>query len=199
MENLMIRQHAFLIVVCFTSGATAFAADRKAQTLPYGDRPHLIPGKIEAEHFDRGEAGVAYHDVDEENQGADYREPTQVDIEKRDDASNGHGIGWTRKGEWLVYSVEIRQAGSYTLEVPVASNKRGGTFHIEVDGKDVSGPIRVPDTGGWQTLKRLRHPGVKLPQGRYRMKVVMDEEGPSGSIADIDYLRFVRDDTIRRP
>ncbi|MEX2578947.1 MAG: hypothetical protein WD342_07805 [Verrucomicrobiales bacterium] len=74
-------------------------ADSPAKTAPFGGKPHGIPGLIEAEHYDEGASGVAYEDVDPENRGADYREATGVDIEKRDDASNGHGIGWTKKGE----------------------------------------------------------------------------------------------------
>lgn len=180
-----------LVVVFAAAAAATVLAEKPAAPTPYHGKPHVIPGKIEAEHFDKGPAGVAYRDVDEKNLGADYREPTQVDIEKRDDASGGHGIGWTRKGEWLIYTVAIQEAGEYTLEAPVASNKQGGRFHLEIEGKDVSGPVEIPDTGGWQTLKVIRHPGVKLPQGTFPMKVVMDQQGPSGSIGDIDYLRFI--------
>lgn len=161
-------------------------------TKPFKGKIHSIPGLIEAEHWDEGKAGVAYHDVDEQNRGENYREPTQVDIEKRPDASNGHGIGWTKKGEWLVYTVDVKESGTYRLEVPVASKKKGGTFHIEMDGKDVTGPISVPDTGSWQTLKLITHKNIKLEKGIHKMKVVMASEGESKSIADIDYFKFVK-------
>ena len=85
-----------------------------ADSKPYKGKAHRIPGKIEAEHYDEGAQGKAYHDVEEKNLGADYRKATQVDIEKRSDASNGHGIGWTRKGEWLNYTEEVKEAGTYT-------------------------------------------------------------------------------------
>ncbi len=162
------------------------------ESKPFKGKIHSIPGLIEAEHWDEGKAGVAYHDVDEKNHGANYREPTQVDIEKRSDASNGHGIGWTKKGEWLVYTVDVKESGTYRLEVPVASKKKGGTFHIEMDGKDVTGPISVPDTGGWQTLKLITHKNIKLEKGIHKMKVVMTSEGESKSIGDIDYFKFVK-------
>jgi hypothetical protein len=162
----------------------------KARPTPFISAPQLIPGTIEAEHFDKGPSGTAYRDVDEANQGAPYREATQVDIEARPDASNGHGIGWTRAGEWLVYTVDVAQSGTYDLEIPVASSKAGGTFHIEADGVDVTGPITIPDTGGWNVLKTIRHPGIKLGKGRQTLTVVMDSEGPSGSIGDIDFFRF---------
>jgi hypothetical protein len=177
--------------------ATLMAASSlfAGETEPFSEKPHTIPGTIEAEHWDKGEAGKAYADRDEENRGEDYREPTQVDIEKRPDASNGHGVGWTRKGEWLVYTVEVEKSGTYRVEMPVASKKQGGLFHIEMDGKDVTGPIRIPDTGGWQQLELLVHKGVELKAGRYAMKVLMDEEGESGSIGDIDLFRFVLEES----
>ena len=163
-----------------------------ADSKPYKGKAHRIPGKIEAEHYDEGAPGKAYHDVEEKNLGADYRKATQVDIEKRSDASNGHGIGWTRKGEWLNYTVEVKESGIYSIEIPVASNKQGGIFHLEIAGKDITGPIRIPDTGGWQILKLLQHKNVKLTKGRHVIRVVMDEQGPSGSIGDIDYFKFVK-------
>tara|TARA_A100001037_G_C15011071_1_gene571725 strand:- start:135 stop:683 length:549 start_codon:yes stop_codon:yes gene_type:complete len=163
-----------------------------ADSKPFKNKAHAIPGTIEAEHYDEGKPGVAYSDVDPQNRGANYRGPTQVDIEKRPDASNGHGIGWTRKGEWLHYTVEVKTAGTYTIEMPVASNKMGGLFHLEIKGKAITKPIRIPDTGGWDKLKLIKCEGVKLTKGRHVIRVVMDEQGPSGSIGDIDFFKFVK-------
>jgi Carbohydrate binding module (family 6) len=163
-----------------------------ADTRPFRGKAHAIPGKIEAENYDEGDAEKAYHDSDEENLGADYRGKTQVDIEERKDASNGYGVGWTRKGEWLVYSIQVNEAGRYRLSAPVASNKKGGTFHLEIADKDISGPIDVPDTGSWQKLRVITKEEIMLPAGAHQLRVVMDEEGPSGSIADIDYFEFAR-------
>lgn len=159
---------------------------------PFGGTPHVIPGVIEAENFDEGGPGVAYVDREAENQGEKgYRGATEVDIEKRPDASNGHGIGWTRTGEWLIYTVEVKEAGTYTVEFPVASHRPGGVFHIEVNGADVTGPIRVPDTGGWDKLQTIKKEGVRLEAGTFQLKLVMDRQGLSGSIGDIDLMRFV--------
>ena len=115
-----------------------------------------------------------------------------MDIEKRPDASNGHGIGWTRKGEWFNYTVEVKESGTYTIEMPVASNKMGGVFHLEIKGRDITGPIQIPDTGGWQILKLLKRKDVQLTRGRHVIRAVMESQGPSGSIGDIDYFKFVK-------
>lgn len=171
------------------SSVIALAADDVRST-PWKGKALTVPGRVEAEHYDDGPAGVAYHDVEPENQGVPYRKSTQVDIEKRDDASNGHGIGWTRKGEWLMYTVNVEKDGMYKVKIPVASNKQGGVFHFEIDSKDVSGQIRVPDTGGWDKLKMIEHQGMRLRKGVQTIKVIMGDQGPSGSIGDIDYFEF---------
>lgn len=180
---------ALLILAAGCAGPSS--AELPGPTKPFGGRPQAIPGLIQAEHYDDGRPGEAYHDVDEKNQGVDLRGPGHVDIEKRSDASNGHGIGWTREGEWLVYTVLVRVAGTYSIEMPVASAKEGGTFHIEFDGRDRTGPIRVPNTGSWRTLKRIMVNDVRLEPGLRVMRVVMDEDGETGSIGDIDYYRFI--------
>ena len=160
---------------------------------PFHGKPHAIPGLIEAEHWDKGPAGVAYYDSTKPNHGENYREETQVDIEKRPDASNGHGIGWTRAKEWLIYTVEVAEPGKYRIEMPVASPKLGGLFRIEMDGKDVSGPIRLSRSGDWKKLVILMHGGVELEKGTFQMKVVMVEDSETGTVGDIDYFKFVKE------
>jgi hypothetical protein len=39
-------------------------------------------------------------------------------------------------GEWLIYTVNVASAWSYTADVRVASEGQGGTFHIEAGGAD---------------------------------------------------------------
>ena len=100
----MVRS-LFVAVLSLLSLVSCVDTQRRSElrgpNAAFGGTPHAIPGRVEAEHYDEGKAGVAYADSDEKNHGAEYRGVTQVDIEKRSDASNGHGIGWTRAGEWL--------------------------------------------------------------------------------------------------
>jgi hypothetical protein len=165
-----------------------------APTKPYKGKVHIIPGTIELEDFDEGDEGVAYHDEEPKNlekKDPPYRQ-TGVDLEWREAASGKFNLGWTKPGEWLVYTVDIKEAGTYRIDMHVACEGAGGTFHVEFDGADKTGPIAVPDTGGWKHLKPFTHKDVKLTAGRHVMKVVMDKPGESGSIGDIDYLKFTR-------
>lgn len=185
------RLSTLCLLSIFFAAHSAYAATPKHK--PFQGNVHRLPGVVETEHYDEGPAGVAYSDVDEINRGAPYRDNTQVDIEKRPDASNGHGIGWVRASEWLVYTVIVTTAGNYALDIPVASKHSGGTFHIEFDGKDVSGPIAIPDTGGWDKLQTLNLKAIKLKKGRQAMKLVMDKNGENGAIGDIDLVRFTKE------
>jgi hypothetical protein len=116
-----------------------------------------------------------------------------VDLEWREAASGQFNLGWSRPGEWLIYTVDVQQAGTYRIDMQVACQGPGGTFHLEFDGVDRTGPITIPDTGGWEHLKPLSHGGVRLRKGRQLVKVVMDTAGKSGSIGDIDYFKFVKE------
>jgi len=185
----MTRELALLVLLGSLAHQSSSGSSR-----PFKGVIHAIPGTIEAEDFDEGGEGIAYHDREPEN--LEKRRPAHrdggVDLEWRATASRQYNLGWTRAGEWLMYTVEVREAGVYRLEMMVASSKKGGTFHVELNGADKTGPIEIPDTGGWQHLKPMTKERVTLEAGRYVMKVVMDTEGPSGSIGDIDYYRFVR-------
>lgn len=184
-----IMKYTFLALTLMSS--LAYSAD----TTPYGGTPHVIPGVIEAEHFDDGAPEKAYHDAEPKNQGAPLRgADSQVDIESRADASNKHGVGWTRAGEWLVYTVDVKESGTYTLELVVASEKQGGTLHVKFNGTDKTGPIQIPDTGAWTKLGKISKAGIKLEKGIQTMKVVMDTESPeSKSTGDIDLFKFTKE------
>jgi hypothetical protein len=64
-------------------------------------------------------------------------------------------------------------------------------FHVEFDGVDVTGPLQVPDTGGWDRLQVIDTSGITLRAGPARMRLVMDADGAVQSVADIDCLRFI--------
>jgi hypothetical protein len=154
---------------------------------PYGGVAAALPGIIQAENFDEGGAGRAYVDASAGNAGGQYR-TTDVDIERTSDTGSGYNIGWVSAGEWLNYTVSVATAGTYDLDVRVASPNSGGTFHIEVNGVDRTGPMVVPNTGGWQTWTTIRKAGVSLQAGTQIWRLVMDANGAGGSVANFNYI-----------
>lgn len=158
---------------------------------------HPVPGTIQAEDFDLGGEGVAYHDHDPEvNQMGAYRpSPSGVDIEPCGAAGSGCGfnVGHTWGGEWVEYTVNVAEGGDYDVEVRVASgNGGGGSFHLALDGRDVTGALAVPDTGGWQSYQLVRKPGVTFTDGQHVLRLSLDRDGPRGGVANFDFIRLSR-------
>jgi len=154
---------------------------------PYGGTPVSLPGTVQFENYDAGGEGVAYHDSTTGNAGAAYRQ-NSVDIKSSTDTGGGYLVGWTTAGEWLNYTVKVAASGTYAIDVRVASSGAGGTFHIEVNGVNKTGTMTVPDTAGWQTWKTITKTGVALAAGTQVIRVVMDSNGPSGSVANFNWF-----------
>jgi phosphatidylserine/phosphatidylglycerophosphate/cardiolipin synthase-like enzyme len=154
---------------------------------PFGGTPAALPGRLEMENFDDGVSGAAYVDTTAGNSGGSYR-ATDVDIERTTDTGGGYDVGWAFAGEWLRYSVTVATAGAYDIDIRVASGGVGGTFHIEVNGTDVTGPVAVPNTGGWQAWRTVRVSNVTLPAGPQVWRVVMDTNGPTTATGNFNWI-----------
>lgn len=176
----------------FIRAADAAGLRTAPQPSPYGDTLRPLPGVIQAEDFDTGGKGLGYVDRTTSNAGNAYRLAEDVDIEPTSDTGGGYNIGSTRAGENLRYTVDVAASGGYRLEARVASDGPGGTFHLEANGVDVTGPIKVPDTDGWQTWQTLTNSNVSLRQGKNVVRLIMDEESNSGNVGNINWLRFER-------
>jgi hypothetical protein len=161
---------------------------------PFSGTPLSLPGTLQAENFDNGGSGVAYSDTTSSNLGAAYR-TTAVDVESTADAGGGYDVGWIAPGEWLNYTVNVSAAGTYTLEARVAASGAGGTFHIEVNGVDKTGPMTVPDTGGWQTWTTIAKSNITLAAGPQVWRVVFDNPSAGGIIGNLNYLRLTTGST----
>jgi uncharacterized protein (DUF2141 family) len=143
---------------------------------PYSGSPSAIPGKIEAENFDLGGEGTAYHDADAGNQGGQYRTTEGVDIQSCTDTNGVYNIGWTSVGEWLEYTVNVATAGTYNIATRVASASAGGTCYIEFNGVNKTGNITVPVTGGWQNWTTV-YATANLSAGTQIMRFYISASG----------------------
>ena len=153
---------------------------------PFKGAPLSLPGRIELENFDHGGAGVAYADNSPGNSGGWYRQ-TDVDIEATSDANGGYDVGWMGAGEWLKYTVTVPTAGAYTIRARVAVPGAGGRFHIESNGVDRTGPMTIPNTGGWQVWTTISAT-ANLPAGQQVLRLVLDANGSSGLFGNINWL-----------
>lgn len=143
--------------------------------------PHILsaqaPYVLMAANFDLGGQGNAFYDADtgdSSGQNGNYRvsngdnNSTAVDIE-----GYGSNIGWTNSGEWLIYTIEVVDAGEYKVDVQAAAPS-ASTFHIELNGVNVTGTINTPNTGGWGDFQWVITPENKLTlnltEGKHKIK-----------------------------
>ena len=162
---------------------------------PFAGEPTPVPGIIQAEDFDNGGEGIAYHDLSAPNEGGSYRTTDAVDIEPTTDGSPSYSVGWTQPGEWLNYSVNVATAGTYTLEVRVASSGIGGTFHVEANALNVTGAMAIPNTGGWHAWQTVSK-SVSLAGGVQTLRLVLDTGGPQGWVGNFNFLRLTAGATV---
>ena len=139
------------------NAGTYFLAANEPEQRPY-DGQWEIPGRIQAEDYDTGGAGVAYSDTTEQNMGG-YRDDA-VDLEATSDDGGGYNIAWTEAGEWTEYTVGAT-AGTYDINLRVASYHGDGRIRLLIDG-DTLGTVNVPETGGHQSWETITVSDVEL-------------------------------------
>ncbi len=133
-----------------------------------------LPATIQAEDYNVGIEGVAYHDADAANTGGVYR-TDGVDIQACTDAGAGYNVGWINAGEWLAYNIKVPAAGSYSFTARVASATAGTkTLKIQIDGADVAnGSVNFTTANGWQSWADAVSGTFTLPAGDHELRVYM--------------------------
>ena len=149
--------------------------------------PFAIPGILQMEFYDKGGEGAAYHDNDAENRGdANYRSADGVDIVN---GNNGKAIGYTNTGEWVEYTVNVKETGTYKFVATVSSGTTGSGFSINVrNGNTITklADVKVPQTGNndWGTYKTVEGT-IDLEAGEQILRLTI-----TGSNCNIDKIQF---------
>lgn len=140
-----------------------------------------LPGTIQAEDYDKGGEGLSYHDNDVVNQGEAYRND-DVDVVA---TADGYAIGYTATNEWVEYTVNVKEAGTYPLTARVASGLDGSGFRLFVNGKAVSDTVKIPKGADWDTYSVVEAGSVKLEAGEQIVRLVF-----TGSYGNVDWFRL---------
>jgi hypothetical protein len=185
-----------LCLSCILAGA-ASGAD---QSRPYTGQPQSIPGRIQAELYDRGGPEVAFHDADAQNNGSGAlnKGPTELDRFRQDEGVDisytkkgidttvdGEAeppgelyLGWTAPEEWVRYTVDVKQAGTYVIGAHLSSNNQDAQIAIAFGAAVTTGPIVIPSTGHWHRWRRAEKLAlVRLEPGVQVMTLAFLKEG----------------------
>ena len=187
------------IEVLSDGGGFAGNFDKILISRAYDGTPFAIPGSFQAEHFDHGGEGVAYHDTTPGNASiypSNLRQDTDVDLTACPaNTQCGVIVGYVKAGEWLEYEVNAATAGTYAIEVQGTNGNPSGAFHIEIDpdesGEIVLGSLAVPNTGSNWVVGTVTTGTFSLSAGTHTVRIVMDSDAGSW-VGNFDLLRFIQ-------
>jgi hypothetical protein len=163
-----------LAIACLVTALSPLVVS--AQSTPYNGMPFSVPGTFEATAFDLGGEGVAYHDVTPPPTPAN---PIRTDesVQIRSDGGSGYVIDYFDQGEWLKYTINVTTGGAYDITVLAANNFQSAipSFHIEIDGVNVTGTVSVPLTGGWTNYQWVTaRTGIGLSLGQHVLTITSE-------------------------
>ena len=102
------------------------------------------------------------------NIGGAYRDDNDVDI---GGGGNNFSLGWTEQGEWLTYSVDVAEAGTYQLAGSVAS-AIASPHGFQVSLANQSSVATFGGTGGWSNNQTVLGDSLfALEEGSYELRL----------------------------
>lgn len=135
---------------------------------PFGDVP-VLPATIKIEEYDKGTSGITSYNT------------------TRTSATQA------KAGQWMDYTVDVKEDGLYSFDATVSSVTSDGRFHLAEYGLDslsfLTEFVEIPKTGGnsqWKTL----HGNImtELKAGRHVFTLLIDKG--SFNIKDITFKRI---------
>ena len=151
---------------------------------PYRNETASIPGRVEAENFDVAGQGFSYYDNDDRNKGdGEYRTDEGVDVVK---AGDGFAIGYTEKGEWMEYTVDVKESDEYDIMANVSNGGEVDGFQLFLDGEALTQSYTIAQTSeDWSVYEEIRVATAHLEKGEHILKLLIE-----GNYVNIDWLEF---------
>lgn len=209
---------AILLSVCMLACVSSSVRSGK----PWKSTMQSLPGRMECEFYDEGGEGVAYHDADSINNGSgklnpvngnmlnEFRMKEGVDISYTKTGGiddNPYNMfqpipdqlyaGWTEPGEWINYTVNVKEAGIYTVGLMYTANG-DGSISLDMNGRQVMAPSKITSTYNaqdsiawrqwhhWNRIDSLAQ--IKIDKGIHTLTLHIVEHGNM----NFDYLEFVK-------
>jgi subtilisin family serine protease len=159
----------------------------KKQT-PFRKTPFNITSRIEAENFDGGGEKISFHNVSRRKQTTYRRTP--VELLASTDDGGGYYVASTRRGEWLEYTVNVSESRAYTFQGRFQVTGKGAAFHVEVDGRDVTGRLAIPNGGKNAQWKTISKRNISLTSGRRVVRIFFDSATSKKSAGNFNWFQF---------
>ena len=181
----VVKQGGFDFDYWYMEGATPPVPQE-----PFNGKAAVIPGKIEAEDYDKGSHNKAFYDNDRTNQGGAYRED-EVDIVQIDstDKSKGYALGYTEDGEWVKYTINNEADAAYTVMLNLATASEDVGVKLYIDDKAITDVIKAEQGEDWSTYKTVTATTKEISKGEHELKLEI-----SGNFVNVDWIKFCKDE-----
>ena len=157
------------------------------QTIPFANNSIKNGAMIRAVNYDLGKNGYAYWDMDTAdyrvsgvrgvgNRGRTYRNDG-VDIVMDSSHYETYYVNHIEDGEWLQYTIDVKQKGIYTIGLSVASDTTGGAVSISINNKKAGTVQSIPLAGGENKWATVWFKNINLAAGRQTLRVYADKGG----------------------
>jgi hypothetical protein len=159
----------------------------KAVQSPYGGTPWEPNGSLQAEKYDNGGQYIAYYDNTPGNicyyKAFRFQD---VDVENNPVNPSTINVGWIATNEWLEYTINIPQTGTYRVNI-AAATPTGGKVKIEFNGQYDTIRTMTYHTSSNQHYALFGVGDFYLTQGQKVVKVTMLQ-----NLWNFDYLLISR-------
>ena len=132
--------------------------DSTQKRAPYSENVPQLPGTIKIDEYDEGASGVSY-----------YNATRNVTTALND-------------GQWMDYTVDVKEDGLYSFDAEIASTNSNGMFHLAEYAEDnlniLTEYVTVPKTGGtnnWKMLHGIMQ--MELKAGRHVISLMVEKGG----------------------
>jgi endoglucanase len=127
-----------------------------------------IPGMIESENFS---------------------DKYGVDVENTSDVSGSKNVGYVETGDWMDYAVSVSAAGTYTVNLRIASPYTNQQLQFKNSSGAVLTTVSIPQTGAYITWRTISAT-VTLPAGNQTLRVYSANGG-----WNINWMQFISGST----
>jgi hypothetical protein len=104
-----------------------------------------------------------------------YTSMNGVQKESTTDAGGGQNVGYIDTGDWMDYSVSASAAGTYSVNLRVASPS-GGQLQIKNSAGTVLATVTIPNTGGYQSWQTVSA-NIALAAGTQTIRIYSTSNG----------------------
>ncbi len=173
---------------------------------PYYGTPVDIPGVVQNENYDFGGQGVSFNELTTDKNGqkgsrkCDRGDGIYLTFRKIQ-GFKGCVIAWSTENEWVEYTVDVKEAGTYTVNFSVVQGfqeEPRPTFKLQrMDGDtavDLTTDVSVPFTDfPWADWHTLSYPGVEMTAGVQTLRIAYTSNGGAKTPGNMDYFEFIKE------